>query len=111
MWNATFATFFQEQFPMRIRVTGFAVSQNLGLMIASFFPSIFTAIAPPGSTNVPMVIGLTTFGICAVAALATLLSPDTKGKSLDDLEARRAEPESPMSPNAHERELAREIMR
>ena len=22
MWNATFATFFQEQFPMRIRVTG-----------------------------------------------------------------------------------------
>jgi hypothetical protein len=32
MWNATFATFFQEQFPMRIRVTGFAVSQNVGLM-------------------------------------------------------------------------------
>jgi MFS family permease len=95
MWNATFATFFQEQFPMRMRVTGFAVSQNLGLMIASFFPSIFTAIAPPGSTNVPMVIGLTTFGICAVAALATLLSPDTRGKSLDDLEANKAGAESP----------------
>jgi hypothetical protein len=90
MWNATFATFFQEQFPMRIRVTGFAVSQNVGLMIASFFPSIFTAFAPPGSTNVPLVIGLTTFGICLVAALATLLSPDTKGKSLEDLEAHRA---------------------
>jgi hypothetical protein len=90
MWNATFATFFQEQFPMRIRVTGFAVSQNVGLMIASFFPSIFTAVAPPGSTNVPLVIGLTTFGICLVAALATLLSPDTKGKSLEDLEAHRA---------------------
>jgi MFS family permease len=87
MWNATFATFFQEQFPMRIRVTGFAVSQNVGLMIASFFPSIFTAIAPPGSTNVPLVIGLTTFGICLVAALAALLSPDTKGKSLEDLES------------------------
>ena len=87
MWNATFATFFQEQFPTRIRVTGFAVSQNVGLMIASFFPSVFTAVAPPGSTNVPLVIGLTTFGICLVAALATLLSPDTKGKSLEDLEA------------------------
>ena len=86
MWNATFATFFQEQFPMRIRVTGFAVSQNVGLMLASFFPSIFTAIAPPGSTNVPLVIGLTTFGICLVAALATLLSAETKGKSLADLE-------------------------
>ena len=86
MWNATFVTFFQEQFPMRIRVTGFAVSQNVGLMLASFFPSIFAAIAPPGSTNVPFVIGLTTIGICLVAALATLLSAETKGKSLADLE-------------------------
>lgn len=75
---------------MRIRVTGFAVSQNIGLMIASFFPSIFTAIAPPGSTNIPLTIGLTTLGICIVSAVATLMSPDTKGKSLEDLEARKA---------------------
>jgi MFS family permease len=87
MWNATFATFFQEQFPMRIRVTGFAVSQNIGLMLASFFPSIFAAIAPPGSTNVPLVIGATTFGITLVAAIATLLRPSTRGKTLADLEA------------------------
>jgi MFS family permease len=86
MWNATFATFFQEQFPMRIRVTGFAVSQNVGLMLASFFPTIFTAIAPPGSTNVPLVIGSTTFGICLVAAIATLLTKETRGTSLADLE-------------------------
>ncbi len=90
MWNATFATFFQEQFPMRIRVTGFAVSQNIGLMIASFFPSIFTAIAPPGSTNVPLTIGFTTLGICLVSAVATLMSSDTKGKSLEDLEGQKA---------------------
>ncbi|MDQ1053892.1 MFS family permease [Arthrobacter sp. SORGH_AS 212] len=90
MWNATFATFFQEQFPMRIRVTGFAVSQNIGLMIASFFPSIFTAIAPPGTANVPLTIGLTTFVICLVATVATLMSSDTKGKSLEDLEAHKA---------------------
>lgn len=90
MWNATFATFFQEQFPMRIRVTGFAVSQNIGLMIASFFPSIFTAIAPPGSANIPLTIGLVTFGICVVSTVATLMSSDTKGKSLEDLEAGKA---------------------
>ncbi|MCU1515902.1 MAG: transporter [Pseudarthrobacter sp.] len=95
MWNATFATFFQEQFPMRIRVTGFAVAQNVGLMIASFFPSIFTAIAPPGTANVPLIIGLTTFGICVVAALATALSPDTRGKSLEDLEAGKADAPAP----------------
>ncbi|WP_431230061.1 MFS transporter [Paenarthrobacter nicotinovorans] len=88
MWNATFATFFQEQFPMRMRVTGFAVSQNIGLMIASFFPSLFTAIAPPGSANIPMVIGLTTLGICIISAIATLRSSDTKGKTLEELEAR-----------------------
>jgi hypothetical protein len=75
---------------MRIRVTGFAVSQNIGLMIASFFPSIFTAIAPPGSTNVPLTIGLTTLGICLVSAVATLMSSDTKGKSLEDLEGLKA---------------------
>lgn len=87
MWNATFATFYQEQFPMRIRVTGFAVAQNVGLMLASFFPSIFTAVAPPGTQNVPLVIGSITFGICVVAALAALFSKETRGTSLEDLEA------------------------
>lgn len=77
---------------MRIRVTGFAVSQNIGLMIASFFPSIFTAIAPPGSTNVPFTIGLATLGICLISAVATLMSPDTKGKSLEDLEVQKVAP-------------------
>jgi MFS family permease len=41
---------------------------------------------PPGSADVPAVIGLITFGISLAAALATVLSPDTKGKSLEDLE-------------------------
>ena len=85
MWNATFATFFQEQFPMRMRVTGFAVSQNVGLAIASLFPTLFTAIAPPGSMNVPLIIGLTTFGIAVVAAAAAYFTPETKGTKLADL--------------------------
>lgn len=88
-WNATFATFFQEQFPMRIRVTGFAVAQNLGLMLASFFPTIFTAIAPPGTQNVPVLIGATTFVITLVAAIATLFTRETKGKALADLDSRK----------------------
>ena len=85
MWNATFATFFQEQFPMRMRVTGFAVSQNVGLAIASLFPTLFAAIAPPGSTNVPLIIGLVTFGIALVAAAAAYFTPETKGIALAEL--------------------------
>jgi len=85
MWNATFATFFQEQFPMKVRVTGFAVSQNVGLAIASLFPTLFAAIAPPGSTNVPLLIGLVTFGIAVVAAAAAWFTPETRGTALADL--------------------------
>ncbi len=85
MWNATFATFFQEQFPMKVRVTGFAVSQNVGLAIASLFPTLFTAIAPPGSSNVPLVIGSVTFGIAVVAAAAAFFTRETKGTTLAEL--------------------------
>lgn len=90
MWNATFATFYQEQFPMRLRVTGFAISQNVGLMIASFFPSIFAAIAPPGSTTVPMVIGIATLIISLLAVGATALVPESRGKSLAEIEQANA---------------------
>ena len=51
-WNATFASFFQEMFPTRTRVTGFAISQNIGLAVVAFLPTVFTIVAPPGSTNV-----------------------------------------------------------
>nr|WP_271986603.1 MFS transporter [Pseudoclavibacter terrae] len=83
MWNATFATFFQELFPTQTRVTGFAVSQNVGLMIVAFLPSIFTFVAPPGSDNVPLVVGGLTLAIATVSALATLLTPETRGKDIE----------------------------
>ena len=82
MWNATFATSFQEQFPTRLRVTGFAVSQNVGLMLAAFAPAIFTVIAPPGTDNIPMVIGFTTLAVTVVAAGAALFLRNGANKSL-----------------------------
>lgn len=86
MWNATFASFFQELFPTRTRVTGFAVSQNLGLLIVAFLPTIFTLIAPPGSANVPLVIGGLTFVFSAISAIATWLTRETSKLSLDALD-------------------------
>ncbi len=84
MWNATFATFFQELFPTQTRVTGFAISQNVGLMIVAFLPSIFTFVAPPGSDNVPLVVGGLTLAIATVSALTTLFTPETRGKDIEN---------------------------
>ncbi|MBT0773543.1 MHS family MFS transporter [Kineosporia sp. J2-2] len=86
MWNATYAAFFQEQFPTRIRVTGFALSQNVGLAIAAFFPSIFAAVAPPGGDHIVLTIGVTAVVICVAGALAAVFSGETMGKSLSDLD-------------------------
>ena len=87
MWNAVFASFFQELFPTRTRVTGFAISQNLGLLIVAFLPTLFTAIAPPGSANVPLLIGGLTCGLAVVSAIAAWTTKETSKLRLDDLEA------------------------
>lgn len=85
MCNATFASYFQELFPTRTRVTGFAVSQNIGLAITAFLPTVFALIAPPGSGNVPLVIGALTFGLTVVGALATWSAKETHRIPLDQL--------------------------
>lgn len=85
VWNATFASFFQELFPSRTRVTGFAVSQNIGLLITAFLPSIFTAVAPPGSANVPLTIGSICFGITVIGAIAAWSARETFRIPLNEL--------------------------
>ena len=85
MWNATFASYFQELFPTRTRVTGFAVSQNVGLAITAFLPTVFAIIAPPGSTDVPLLIGGISFTLAAVSAVAAWSARETHRIPLDDL--------------------------
>ena len=46
-YNAVFPSFFQELFPTKTRVSGFAVSQNLGTLITAFLPAIYAAIVGP----------------------------------------------------------------
>jgi hypothetical protein len=85
MWNATFASFFQELFPTRTRVTGFAVSQNIGLVITAILPTVFAIIAPPGPVNVPLVIGGISFALAVVSAVAAWSAKQTHRIHLDDL--------------------------
>ncbi|MGN8026310.1 MFS transporter [Microbacterium sp. 22242] len=86
LWNATFASFFQELFPTRTRVTGFAVSQNIALFITGFLPAIFTAIAPPGSPSVPLIIGALTLVFSLISAFAAWRSRETAKLELEALE-------------------------
>ena len=50
-YNAVFPSFYPELFPTKTRVTGFAMSQNIGTMITAFLPLIYAVIAPtaPGA--------------------------------------------------------------
>jgi MFS family permease len=84
IWNATFASFFQELFPTRTRVTGFAISQNIGLAIIAFLPTVFAIIAPPGS-NVPVIIGSITLGLTVISAIAAWSARETHRIHLNDL--------------------------
>lgn len=92
MWNATFASYFQELFPTRTRVTGFAVSQNIALFLTGFLPTIFTAIAPPGSPAVPLIIGAATLVLSLVSAAAAWRSRETARMSLDALDEAATKP-------------------
>jgi MFS family permease len=83
-YNAVFPAFYQEMFPTKTRVTGFAVSQNIGTLITAFLPAIYAEVAPPES-NVPLIVGSITFGIGIIAALAAFSARETYRVHLDDL--------------------------
>jgi MFS family permease len=88
-YNAVFPSFFQELFPTKTRVTGFAVSQNIGTLITAFLPALYAAVAPGGS-NVPLIVGSITFGIGIIAAIAAWSARETYRIHLDDLGDRDA---------------------
>jgi hypothetical protein len=91
-YNAVFPSYDQELFPTKTRVTGFAVSQNIGTTITAILPAIFAVIAPPGAKNIPLTIGSITFGITVLVAIAALTGPETYRIHLNDLGTPDARP-------------------
>ena len=61
-YNAIFPSFYPEMFPTRTRVSGMAISQNLGTLVSALLPALFVAVAPPGAVDIPMTVGAITFG-------------------------------------------------
>jgi MFS family permease len=90
-YNAVFPSFYQELFPTRTRVTGFAVSQNIGTAITAFLPSIYAIVAPGGS-NVPLIVGSFTLGCAIIAAVAAFSARETYRIHLNDLGVKNATP-------------------
>ena len=83
--NAVFPSFYPELFPTRNRVSAMAIAQNVGTTITALLPALFAAVAPPGSTNIPLTIGAMTFAITAVAACAAYSARETYRIHLNDL--------------------------
>jgi MFS family permease len=84
-YNAVFTSFFPEMFSTRIRVSAMAIAQNVGTAASALLPTLFVTVAPPGSTNIPLVVGSITFGVTVIAALAAWSARETYRIPMDQL--------------------------
>jgi MFS family permease len=84
-YNAIFPSLYPELFPTRTRVTAVAIAQNVGTALTALLPALFAAMAPPGATGIPMIIGVVTFGITIVSAVAAWSARETYRIPLNDL--------------------------
>jgi MFS family permease len=91
-YNAVFPSFYPELFPTRNRVSAMAIAQNMGTFITAMLPALFALVAPPGSMNIPLVVGSITFAATAIAALAAWSARETHRLQLVDLGDVRAVP-------------------
>ena len=91
-YNAVYPSFYPEMFPTRTRVSGMAISQNLGTAVTAMLPVLFVTVAPPGATNIPLTIGLITMAICVVAAISAWTARETYRVHMKDLGDKNAVP-------------------
>lgn len=91
-YNAIFPSFYPELFPTRTRVSAMAISQNLGTAATAMLPALFTAVAPPGSSNIWLTVGAIAFGITIIAALAAMSARETYRIHMQDLGQPDAQP-------------------
>lgn len=91
-YNSVFPSFFPELFPTRTSVTSMAISQNVGTTITALLPALFATVAPPGATNIPLVIGSIAFAVTVIAATAAWSARETYRVHMNDLGKRNAVP-------------------
>src|SRR5580704_8283639 len=91
-YNAVFPSMYPELFQTKSRVSAMSIGQNLGTTITAMLPAIFAAVAPPGSTKIPLTIGAITFGVTVIAAVAAISARETYRIHLNDLGHKDAVP-------------------
>ena len=84
-YNAVFPSFYPELFPTRTRVSSMAISQNIGTTITALLPVLFASVAPPGTLNVPTIVGGIAFSITVIAAAAAWSARETYRVHMNDL--------------------------
>jgi MFS family permease len=106
-YNAVFPSFYPELFQTRTRVSAMAIGQNVGTTITALLPALFTLVAPPGSANIPLTIGVITFAITIICALAAMSARETYRIGMADL----GHPEAvPMNKQEYDRVRAQTMM-
>ena len=92
-YNATFPSFYPEMFPTKTRVTSMAIGQNIGTMLTAFFPVLLSQyIAPPGSADIPIKVGLFTLMVTMISAAAAYSARETYRIPLSELGNANAQP-------------------
>jgi MFS family permease len=91
-YNAVFPSFYPELFQTRYRVSAMAIAQNIGTMLTAMLPAVFAMLAPPGSDNIPWLIGGLAFGITCLCAIAAFIAPETYRIPMSELGKPGAKP-------------------
>lgn len=84
-YNAVFPSFFPELFHTRYRVSAMAISLNVGVAASALLPALFATVAPPGSADIPLMVGGIAFAVTVVAAIAALSARETYRVRMSDL--------------------------
>jgi MFS family permease len=91
-YNAIVPSFWPELFPTRFRVAGNAISHNIGVVLGSFIPILLVAVAPPGSSNIPLKVGSIAFAVACLSAFAAWSARETYRIRMEDLGNKHAVP-------------------
>jgi MFS family permease len=82
--NGVWPAMYGEQFDTRVRLSGMAISTQIGFMLGGFAPAIASAILKPGPNGwVP--VALFTSVVAVISAISASTARETYNVSMDDL--------------------------